>query len=290
MDSVEWRASSGWNDEQMIHFVKTYNNRTCPLEGDLVEVAVKHGLTVFLDFLLDEEDEVLEQKHMKVAITMISKFRTQRKVTMLKYLVGRDLKVNGYVRGMSYLAHEVACGNVTVVRTLLGLGANVNAKDNKGYTPLMACKDAPTKKIIPLMKLLLRHGADERIVQGEIHNESPILNTCLSAGSRCPLYLGSAVLLSTSVANWRQKKDFSLVSNAFLGVKLQMDNLKSKSNTTSKSKTKIMAKFKTKMKSKSKTKSKTKSKSKKKSRKSKNRKLHWLELHGDVLGVVYSFL
>ena len=150
MDSVEWRASSGWNDEQMIHFVKTYNNRTCPLEGDLVEVAVKHGLTVFLDFLLDEEDEVLEQKHMKVAITMISKFRTQRKVTMLKYLVGRDLKVNGYVRGMSYLAHEVACGNVTVVRTLLGLGANVNAKDKKGYTPLMACKDAPTKKSHPV--------------------------------------------------------------------------------------------------------------------------------------------
>ena len=203
MDNVLFQArqSNLHNEDGFIHYLKFYNDRTHPIEGDLVEVVVKYGMTKALDFLLDEEGEVLQQEHMKVAIAAGPTY-TRRRAKMVKHLVKLGLKVNGNVAGKSYLVHEIVNGEITMVRTLLKLGANVNARDTKGCTPLENCKLAPRKKIISMVKILLQHGADERI--------GNILDICLGSPQ--------AKQLAKSVANWRQRKIFSLVSKAFLDV------------------------------------------------------------------------
>lgn len=232
----------------MINFLKNYND---PIEGDLVEVAVKHGMTNFLDFLLDEEGAVLEQKHMKAILT--ADLQTPSKVKMIKYLVQRGLVVNGHVGMKTYLGHELAEGRITVVRTLLRLGADVNANDREGFSPLVHCKDAPRKKIIPLMKILLQHGADERIVSTKGVEVNTIETICF-LGDTSVSEMAEAALLAKSVKNWRVREQFSLVSKAFLATK----NAKFKTKTKSK-KSKFLF------------------------------DLNFLELHGDILFEVFSF-
>jgi len=222
MDEVLWRARE-WNlhnEDAFIHFLKFYNHRTRPIEGDLIEVVVKHGMTKALEFLLDE-GEVLKQKHMEVAIVAGAPY-TFRKVKMVKHLVKLGLKVDGTVAGASYLVHEVGNGQITMVRTLLKLGANVNATDAKGFTPLVNCKFAPQKKLISMVKILLQHGADERLGDN-------ILSICSNVEQGSNVNVEQAERLAKSVANWRQNKIFSLVSKAFLDVsKMKLKNKKSK--------------------------------------------------------------
>lgn len=200
MDDILWKARryNLHNEDDFIRYLKFYNDRTRPIEGDLLEVVVKYGMTKALDFLI-QEGEVLKQKHMEVAI-MPGPSYTLRKVRMVKHLVKLGLKVNE-----QHLPHEIGNGEITMVRTLLKLGANVNATDAKGLTPLVNCKFAPKKKLIPMVKILLQHGADERLGDN-------ILSICSNVN------VEQAKRLAKSVANWRQNKIFSLVSKAFLDV------------------------------------------------------------------------
>lgn len=239
MDNVLWHATY-CQEEQLISFLKTYNHRTRPIEGDLVEVACRHGMINVLDFLLEEEHEILKQKHMSAAIVYSFGHQT-RSVRMVRHLVRLGLKVNS-----SHLRYAVSHGNITMVRTLVKSGANVN-----GIT-MVLCKDAPTKKIIPMMKVLLTNGADERLGKLSI----------VSIGSRASLQEAKA--LSTSVENWRQRKNFSLVSKGFLEVFIMMKVMKN---------VKVMKVMKV---------------MKKKMKVMKNEM--FLELNGDILAEVYSFL
>ena len=62
MDDVLWKACQCnlLHEDSFIHYLKFYNDRTRPIEGDLVEVVVKYGMIKALNFLLDEEGEVLK--------------------------------------------------------------------------------------------------------------------------------------------------------------------------------------------------------------------------------------
>lgn len=183
------------SSEQLIDEVDGYNHRTCPIEGDLVEVAVDIGLPKFLDHLLDNMGEELMQKHMMTAVHA-------RKTKMVKCLQNRGLSVNEYYQGVNYLGHTASAGAVPMTRCLLKLGAEVDAKDTSGCTPLINCvKYAPLKFLIPTMRLLFKNGADERTLD---ENEDDIETCLLHRGGE---YVEGLQVLRR-VQRWRECKNF----------------------------------------------------------------------------------
>ena len=248
MDYIR-QCARGSTDQDMINEVVYYNHRTCPIEGDLVELAVSVGLSKFLDHLLDNMGEELMQEHMMTAVKA-------RKRSMVKNLMSRGLSVNEFSQGKTYLGHSCSKGSLAMTRCLVKFGAEVDAKDASGSTPLLNCaKSSPFKFLVPTMKVLLKHGADER-TQDNNQND---MKTCLMARNHV-----QALLLLRSVQNWRARKNFKEVCRSF-------NNLGTK-----------------KSKKKSSTKSKTKSKTFKKSRNCLS-SLSFLELNPDILSEVFSF-
>lgn len=113
-----------------------------------VEIAIKQHHVKFLDYLLKREN-VLEQRHMWMAVVA----RTPR---VIKYLFGKGLKIWG-----SYLVAAAQKAQVEVVKTLVGLGADVNTKDDEGFSPLARCLETVVQpKVLAVVKFLLDNGAD----------------------------------------------------------------------------------------------------------------------------------
>lgn len=192
-------------DGDAMSYVKTYNNRVHPLKGDLVDLAVKLGKTVFLHFLIVEMYEVVEQKHVFTAVKA-------NQITMVTLLVRLGFSVNVFATGRSCLGHSAAEGNVMMSRKLLKFGADVNARDRNGCTPLLNCAgSAPQHKIHLMLKLLFKRGADER-------DTSKSGKTVVDLLEARRYHYGKARRVLQSVRVWRQKKEFSLVSSSFLRV------------------------------------------------------------------------
>ena len=111
------------------------------------------------------------------------------------------------------LLHYASIGNVLQARAALRAGANVNVKDNAGFTPLQRCvRSTPGAKMGPMMKLLLKVGADERMRDG-----LDVKDEVTSIKAKAPM------LIMKSVETWRKKRSFCLVSKSFLGVKMNSD-------------------------------------------------------------------
>lgn len=288
MDSVEQLAQTG-SDDDMIHFVKTYNHRTRPIEGDLIDVAVNHGFIKFLDFLL-EEGEVLEQKHIHGVVCRKLCWNRPR-TRMLNHLVKNlGLKVNGLFGGKSYVGHAASEGNVAVTRALLKLGVDVNLVDTHGRTPLLCCAlVAPLAKVHATMKVLLEHGADERLTDRkgdtakDMLQEHYVNNSWMLYDNRdyTPVarnrYMANARALLERVDRWRFKQAvFSVVSKAFLDVRRKCDDKTKNKGTKSRTKSRVKTK-KPKTKSKPKTSSETFLET-------------FLEVNSDILCAVYSYL
>lgn len=243
------------SSEQLIDEVVGYNHRTCPIEGDLVEVAVDVGLPKFLNHLLDNMGEELVQDHMMTAVHA-------RKVVMVVCLLGRGLSVNEFYRGVSYLGHSSSKGAVPMTRCLLKLGAEVDAEDTSGCTPLLNCaKMTPLKFLVPTMRLLLKYGADERTRDDDKND----IEKCLVARGDG---ITEALLVLKSARSLRDRKNFKEVCVSF----------------------KDCSEFAIMMKKKKK---KKKNSQQRKSRKYKKRKSSvstFLELHPNILSEVFSFL
>ena len=243
MDYIR-QCARGSTDQDMIDEVVHYNHRTFPIEGDLVELAVSVGLPKFLDHLLDNMGEELMQEHMMTAVEA-------RKRAMVKKLISRGLSVNGFSQGKPYLGHSCCKGSLAMTRYLVKFGAEVDAKDTSGSTPLLDCaKSAPVRFLVPTMIFLLKNGADERM---EDDNQND-METCLVARNHV-----QALLVLRSVQNWRARKNFKEVCRSF-------NNLRTKTKKKKKA-----------------------GKAEKAEKKSKVSSPSFLELHPDILSEVFSF-
>lgn len=249
------------SSDQLIDEVVGYNHRTSPIEGDLVEVAVVVGLPKFLNHLVDNMGEELVQDHMMTAVHA-------RKVVMVKCLVGRGLSVNECYDGVPYLGHSALKGAVPMTRCLLELGAEVDAEDTSGCTPLLKCaKMAPLKFLIPTMKLLFKFGADER-TRDDDEND---IEKCLVA--RGDGIIGALQVLK-SARSLRDRKNFKEVCVSF-------------------KKCSEFAMMERKKKKKKNPKKKKKKSREKKTQKKKSTKYNvstFLEIHPDILSEVLWFL
>ena len=104
-------------------------------------------------------------------------------------------------------------GDVAKARAALRSGADKDTTDCHGYTPLQRCVQfAPRSKVGAMMKLLLKVGADERLQGG-------VLKDVLE-----PPPIAMSIIKSVKV--WRAKASFSMVSKAFLEVKMTLDDSK----------------------------------------------------------------
>jgi ankyrin repeat protein len=149
----------------------------------LVEVAIKLRRVKFLDYLLKKEN-VLEQRHMLMAVNanaprvikylirkglkMWDSYLVRARVEVAKTLVrlGADVNVKDE-EGWSPLARSIQRVAqpkvVAAVIFLLDNGADVNSTDNLGHTPLIVCvKKRGFSEMDDLLKVLFRRGADER--------------------------------------------------------------------------------------------------------------------------------
>src|SRR5215831_7722148 len=86
------------------------------------------------------------------------------------------------------LHREVKSGNTARVRELLANGADINATDSKGYTPLMYGLRSPTASA-ELVALLLDHGGE--LAEGDASDGSGanIVANCLRGGDPTKLAL-----------------------------------------------------------------------------------------------------
>jgi len=70
---------------------------------------------------------------------------------------GADVKYQSKHDGFTGLHHAISCGSADAAKLLVNKGANINAADQAGTTPLIL---AVQKNSLPVAKLLLEKGAD----------------------------------------------------------------------------------------------------------------------------------
>lgn len=175
MDYIRFFAENETGAE-MIQHIKSNRSLKFPIEGDFVQAAVENGLEDCLDFLLGT-GEVLREGHMLTAIT-------SNQTSMVKFLKSQGLSVNAFLEKL----------------------------DDKGCTPLInSVKTASMDQLVPMMKVLLEHGADERVED----SEGNTIRRLLEKRDVCVEDYIQAEETLTSVENWREWKGFKEVCTSF---------------------------------------------------------------------------
>jgi ankyrin repeat protein len=87
-----------------------------------------------------------------------------------------DVNVRDKATNQTALAYAIENGNRELVRTLLGAGADINARSRDGRTPLMSLNG---KANLDLVRDLLRAGAD--VNARDQRGETPLLNAATSS-------------------------------------------------------------------------------------------------------------
>lgn len=146
--------------EDELLYAKKHSLRTT--DGDILAFAIKFDKRKLFKYLLKERRELLQQKHLMVAVRV-----NVPRATMVRCLLRLGLDVNfegGYlseaasVRSMEN-AHYV---EPVVVSALLELGADVNEVDDNGMTPLHHCLKMNHRfdKLSKMLSVLLEHGVN----------------------------------------------------------------------------------------------------------------------------------
>ncbi len=103
----------------------------------------------------------------------------QEEVPRAPSLVERISRAFGLARGDEASLHEAARrGRVRTVKRLLERGADVNAKDERGVTPLLEAASHGRRKVVPL---LLEHGANVNL-RSDIHLFETALHMAAARG------------------------------------------------------------------------------------------------------------
>ena len=111
-----------------------------------------------------------KNKWMRIAkeeVTFTPTAEEQKEIDRFLTTYGRDIKVVG-VDGETFL-HRACYSDIAVAKYLISLGADVNAKDDNGFTPLHL---ATTNRNYKLVELLVSEGADVKVKNDD--GETPL--------------------------------------------------------------------------------------------------------------------
>ncbi len=103
-------------------------------------------------------------------------FKDDLDLVRLLVLTIPDVNVRDNATGQTALAYAIENGNREMVRTLLGAGADINARSRTGQTAVMSLNG---KANLELVRDLLRAGAD--VNARDERGESPLLNAAASS-------------------------------------------------------------------------------------------------------------
>ncbi|CAK9292326.1 unnamed protein product [Gordionus sp. m RMFG-2023] len=76
----------------------------------------------------------------------------------------KTIRINEELRGRQPLHYAADYGQAEIIKFLLNQGADINAKDSYGITPILA---AIWEGHIPVVQLLLEKGADKTVLSPE---------------------------------------------------------------------------------------------------------------------------
>ncbi len=133
-------------------------------EGNsLLALAAAHGKVSLVQELLEKGSAL--PLSMREEAAMRAAEGNHREV--LQLLLDSGVAVDGVMGGSSLLAAAAQFGRVDTMELLLQRGADPNRRDEEGFTPLM---HAVLSDFVPAVRLLMRHGADSSLLNGEGRN------------------------------------------------------------------------------------------------------------------------
>ena len=116
---------------------------------------------------------------------------------LVKLLLDKGANPNAAFRGTNILMNIVSNQtNIEILDLMLSHGADINARDQNGLTPLMYATYNKEKPELIITELL-KHGANPKLTDNKGHNASDYITNCLNLSSE------QKVLLSLKCAKFQ---------------------------------------------------------------------------------------
>lgn len=146
-------------DKQVVAELLRANRHYRSTGRDVLAFAIVFDKQKLFKYLLRERGDTPRQEHLKVALQV-------KRLKMARHLIRLGLDINfngGYVGVVASNAAEPS------LRFLVDRGADVNVVDDKGLTPLhhIARVTFPAQKKFKTVKFLLEHGVDPNVKDNE---------------------------------------------------------------------------------------------------------------------------
>ncbi len=122
---------------------------------------------------------------MKPGLTPLSAAAMKNDTDAISLLLRFGAQLNHHTRGgVSALKLACAKGNLDAAQVLLAHGADPLPADSEGHTALSLAQEHAGENRVPLMRMLLEHGADPNSISGE-ENFTPLITAIFSRDVEC---------------------------------------------------------------------------------------------------------
>ncbi len=151
---------------EMVGQMKDVNEATQAESITAMHAAVAHNRLDILEELLKHGANT--EKLMKPGLTPLGAAAMKNDTDSIAMLLKHGAKLNFQTRG-GVTALKLACakGNVDAAQVLLAHGADAGSTDSEGHTALSLAQEHAGENRLPLMRMLLEHGASPEAQVGE---------------------------------------------------------------------------------------------------------------------------